>query len=303
VLPIFHAYGLTLCLTFALSIGGRLLIFPRFELDLTLDTIKDNPEAFMPAVPPIYERLALGSAEKDVSLSGIRFAISGAMSLPVRIVELWESSTGGLLVEEYGMTESSPVAIGNPIGPSRRPGTIGVPFPRTEIRVVDPVNPNVDRGFDEQGELLLRGPQVFQGYWNRPDETATTLLADGWLRTGDIVHLTSDGFVNVIDRIKGLIITGGFNVAPTEVEEVLRGHPSVADVAVVGMRDDDGDEVVTAAIVLASDAQLDIAALRPFAQRSLATYKVPKRIEVVLELPRTLMGKVLRREVRELLDE
>ncbi|MDO9589519.1 MAG: long-chain-fatty-acid--CoA ligase [Microcella sp.] len=299
VLPMFHAYGLTLCLTFALSIGARLVLFPRFDLDLTLDAMKRKPATFLPAVPPIYERLALGAAEKNVSLSGIRFAISGAMSLPVRIVELWESSTGGLLVEGYGMTESSPVAIGNPIGPSRRPGTIGVPFPSTEIRVVDPENPEVDRGFDEEGELMLRGPQVFQGYWNRAAETAVTLLPGGWLRTGDIVRVTPDGFVTVIDRIKELIITGGFNVAPTEVEEVLRGHPSVADVAVVGMPDDDGGEVVTAAIVLASDAQLDIAALRAFAKKSLAAYKVPKSFEVVAELPRSLIGKVLRREVRE----
>ncbi len=303
VLPMFHAYGLTLCLTFALSIGARLVLFPRFDLDLTLDAMKRTPATFLPAVPPIYERLAQGAAEKGVSLSGIRFAISGAMSLPVRIVELWESSTGGLLVEGYGMTESSPVAIGNPIGPSRRPGTIGVPFPSTEIRVVDPENPEVDRGFDEEGELMLRGPQVFQGYWNRAAETAVTLLPGGWLRTGDIVRVTPDGFVTVIDRIKELIITGGFNVAPTEVEEVLRGHPSVADVAVVGMPDDDGGEVVTAAIVLASDAQLDIAALRAFAKKSLAAYKVPKSFEVVAELPRSLIGKVLRREVREKLDE
>jgi long-chain acyl-CoA synthetase len=298
VLPMFHAYGLTLCLTFALSIGARLVLFPRFDLDLTLDAMKRTPATFLPAVPPIYERLALGAAEKGVSLSGIRFAISGAMSLPVRIVELWESSTGGLLVEGYGMTESSPVAIGNPIGPSRRPGTIGVPFPSTEIRVVDPANPEVDRGFDVEGELLLRGPQVFQGYWNLAAETAVTLLPGGWLRTGDIVRVSPDGFVTVVDRIKELIITGGFNVAPTEVEEVLRGHPAVADVAVVGMPAAAGGEDVTAAIVLAPGARLDVAELRTFAKASLAAYKVPQRFEVVDELPRSLIGKVLRRQVR-----
>lgn len=301
VLPMFHAYGLTLCLTFALSIGARLVLFPRFDLDLTLDAMQRTPATFLPAVPPIYERLAQGAAQKGVSLSGIRFAISGAMSLPVRIVELWESSTGGLLVEGYGMTESSPVAIGNPIGPSRRPGTIGVPFPSTEIRVVDPENPEVDRGFDTEGELMLRGPQVFQGYWNRAAETAVTLLPGGWLRTGDIVRVSPDGFVTVVDRIKELIITGGFNVAPTEVEEVLRAHPSVADVAVVGLPAVGGGEDVTAAIVLAPDAALDAAALRAFAKQSLAAYKVPRRFELVDELPRSLIGKVLRRQVRDAL--
>jgi long-chain acyl-CoA synthetase len=301
VLPMFHAYGLTLCLTFAMSIGARLVLFPRFDLDLTLAAMGRTPATFLPAVPPIYERLALGAAEKGVNLTGIRFAISGAMSLPVRIVELWEAATGGLLVEGYGMTESSPVAIGNPIGPSRRPGTIGVPFPSTEIRVVDPESPEVDRGFDEEGELLLRGPQVFQGYWNRAAETAATLLPGGWLRTGDIVRVGPDGFVTVVDRIKELIITGGFNVAPTEVEEVLRAHPSVADVAVVGMPAAGGGEDVTAAIVLAPDAALDPAALRAFAKTSLAAYKVPRRFEIVDELPRSLIGKVLRRQVREAL--
>ena len=301
VLPMFHAYGLTLCLTFALSIGARLVLFPRFDLDLTLEAMGRTPATFLPAVPPIYERLALGAAEKGVSLAGIRFAISGAMSLPVRIVELWETSTGGLLVEGYGMTESSPVAVGNPIGPSRRPGTIGVPFPSTEIRVVDPERPEEDLGFDKEGELLLRGPQVFQGYWNRAAETATTLLPGGWLRTGDIVRVSPDGFVTVVDRIKELIITGGFNVAPTEVEEVLRAHPSVADVAVIGMPAAGGGEDVTAAIVLAPDAALDPAALRTFAKKSLAAYKVPRRFEIVDELPRSLIGKVLRRQVRDAL--
>lgn len=301
VLPMFHAYGLTLCLTFALSIGARLVLFPRFDLDLTLDAMRRAPATFLPAVPPIYERLAQGAAEKGVSLAGIRFAISGAMSLPVRIVELWEKSTGGLLVEGYGMTESSPVAIGNPMGPTRRPGTIGVPFPSTEIRVVDPENPEGDRGFDEEGELLLRGPQVFQGYWNRAAETAVTLLPGGWLRTGDIVRVGSDGFVTIVDRIKELIITGGFNVGPTEVEEALRAHPSVADVAVVGMPASGGGEDVTAAIVLAPGAALDAAALRAFAKESLAAYKVPKRFEIVDELPRSLIGKVLRRQVRDAL--
>lgn len=301
VLPMFHAYGLTLCLTFAMSIGARLVLFPRFDLDLTLEAMGRVPATFLPAVPPIYDRLTRGAAEKGVSLSGIRFAISGAMSLPVRIVEEWEASTGGLLVEGYGMTESSPVAIGNPIGPSRRPGTIGVPFPSTEIRVVDPDNPEVDRGFDEEGELLLRGPQVFQGYWNRAAETVATLLPGGWLRTGDIVRVSPDGFVTVVDRIKELIITGGFNVAPTEVEEVLREHPSVADVAVVGLPAAGGGEDVTAVIVLAPDAVLDAAALRAFAKKSLAAYKVPRRFELVDELPRSLIGKVLRRQVRDAL--
>lgn len=301
-LPMFHAYGLTLCLTFAMSIGARLVLLPKFTVELVLEVMRRKPATFLPAVPPIYERLATGAAEAGVSLDGIRFAISGAMSLPVRIVEQWEAATGGLLVEGYGMTESSPVAVGNPMGPTRRPGTVGVPFPSTEIRVVDPSDTSVDRGFGEEGELLLRGPQVFQGYWNRPDETGETLLPGGWLRTGDIVTVSPDGFVTIVDRIKELVITGGFNVAPSEVEEVLAAHPNVESAAVVGLPSPSGGEELVAAVVLAEGATLDPEALRAHAKTRLAAYKVPRRFEVLDALPTSLIGKVLRREVREQLE-
>ena len=298
VLPMFHAYGLTLCLTFAMSMGARLVLFPKFDEKLVLDAMRTTPATFLPAVPPIYDRLATAATAAGVSLRGIRFAISGAMNLPVETVTRWEQTTGGLLVEGYGMTETSPVALGNPIGPSRRPGTVGVPFPSTEIRVVDPENPGIDRGIDEEGELLIRGPQVFSGYWNRPSESAETLLPGGWLRTGDIVRMSPDGFVTIVDRIKELIITGGFNVAPSEVEAVLLSHPSIADAAVVGLPGSSGGEDVTAAVVLVPGATLDVDAVRAWARERMAAYKVPRRIEVVDELPRNIVGKVLRRVVR-----
>ncbi len=299
VLPLFHAYGLTLCLSFALSIGARLVLFPKFDEQLVLDAFSKTPATFLPAVPPIYERLVAAAEDRGVGLRGIRFAISGAMNLPTRIVELWEQATGGLLVEGYGMTESSPIVVGNPMGPSRRPGTVGVPFPSTDIRVVDPDDPTIDRGVNEEGELLVRGPQVFSGYWNRPTETAETLLAGGWLRTGDIVTVSADGFVTVVDRIKELIITGGFNVAPTEVEEALISHPDITDAAVVGIRTPQGGEDVVAAVVLSPGATLDVPAIREHLKERMAAYKVPRRIEVVDELPRNIVGKVLRRVVRE----
>jgi long-chain acyl-CoA synthetase len=164
VLPLFHAYGMTLCLTFAMSIGARLVLFPKFDVSLVTDAARKSPPTFLPAVPPIYDQLSRASAQGSIDLTSVRFAISGAMSLPVATVERFEVATGGLLVEGYGMTETSPVALGNPIGPTRRPGTVGVPFPSTEIRVVDPEDPSVDVAEGEPGELLIRGPQVFQGY-------------------------------------------------------------------------------------------------------------------------------------------
>lgn len=299
VLPLFHAYGLTLCLTFAMSIGAKLVLFPKYDLELVAAAAKKSPPTFLPAVPPIYDQLARAAARGTLDLSTVRFAISGAMSLPVATVDRWEAATGGLLVEGYGMTESSPVALGNPIGPSRRPGTVGVPFPSTDIRVVDPEDPTVDRPLGEPGELLLRGPQVFQGYWNRPYDTAATLLDGGWLRTGDIASVSPDGFVTIVDRLKEIIITGGFNVSPSEVEDVLTSHPDIAGAAVVALPKSSGGEDVAAAIVLRDGVHVEPDAIRDFCKARLAAYKVPRRVVVVDDLPRSLIGKVQRREVRE----
>lgn len=301
VLPLFHAYGMTLCLTFAMSIGARLVLFPKFDIGLVKDAARTSPPTFLPAVPPIYDQLARAALQGSIDLSTVRFAISGAMSLPVATVERWEEATGGLLVEGYGMTEASPVALGNPMGPTRRPGTVGVPFPSTEIRVVDPDNPSVDRPFGESGELLIRGPQIFQGYWGRAEDTSDALLADGWLRSGDIASVSEDGFVTIVDRLKELIITGGFNVSPSEVESTLDAHPDVLGSAVVGLPRKNGGEDVAAAVVLREGVTLDADALKDFCRTRLAAYKVPRRILAVDDLPRSLIGKVLRREARDLI--
>ncbi|WP_341954063.1 long-chain-fatty-acid--CoA ligase [Salinibacterium sp. TMP30] len=304
VLPMFHAYGLTLCLTFAMSMGARLVLFPKFDPELVLAVIKKRPATFLPAVPPIYQRLTAAADAAGVSLKGIEIAISGAMPLSASVVEPWEERTGGTLVEGYGLSETSPILIANPVGPTRRAGTVGLPLPNTEIRVVDPENPSVDRDPGQEGELIARGPQVFSGYWGKPEETTEVFVPatdDGndWFRTGDIVTVDSDGFVSVVDRIKELIITGGFNVAPSEVEEALRQHASIADAAVVGLPSEHNGENVVAAVVLAEGATLDEKAVRDFVRSTLAAYKVPKSIVSVEELPKSLIGKVLRRQVQE----
>lgn len=299
VLPLFHAYGLTLCLTFAMSMGARLVLFPKFDPDLVLDVVKKRPATFLPAVPPIYERLVQSAEKRKVSLSGIQIAISGAMSLPQSIVDLWEQKTGGYLVEGYGLSECSPVLMANPVGATRKPGTVGLALPSTELRVADPDDPSVDRPFGEEGELLARGPQVFSGYWRKPDETAKVLTADGWFRTGDIVTMDADGFVRIVDRIKELIVTGGFNVSPTEVEDALRSFPGVADVAVVGLPHRRGGEDVVAAVVMEKGASFDEEAIRAYGRDCLTPYKVPKHVVQVDELPRSIVGKVIRRKVRD----
>ena len=303
VLPLFHAYGLTLCLTFSMSIGATLVLMPRFDVDQVLETMARRPATFLPAVPPVYERLAAAARDRGVDLSSIRYAISGAMSLPPDVATLWESVAGGLLVEGYGMTETSPVALGNPAGDSRRIGSIGVPFPSTQVRVVDRHDPSQDVPTGHEGELLLRGPQVFAGYWERPAETAEVVLADGWIRTGDVVVMSEDGFFTIVDRIKELIITGGFNVYPSEVEHALRELPGIVDAAVVGLPSEHGDEEVVAVVVLAAGHQFDEAAIRSGCREHVAAYKVPRRVYAVDALPVSMIGKVLRRQVRDELVE
>ena len=239
--------------------------------------------------------------KRGVSLKGIRYAVSGAMHLPTDLVAEWEEATGGMLVEGYGLSECSPLVSCNPLNSTRRAGSIGVPFPSTDIRVVDPETlKDVPDG--AEGELLVRGPQVMRGYWKRGEDTSKTLLPGGWLRTGDIVRLDHDYFIEIVDRIKEVIITGGFNVSPTEVENVLKQHDSVADCAVVGLPDGSGGEKVTAAIIPAEGHAIDPEELKQHCYERLTRYKVPKNYYEVDELPRSMLGKTLRRKVRESLE-
>lgn len=301
VLPMFHAFGMTLYLTFGILKRARIILFPSFDADMVLDTAKKRPPTVYCAVPPIYAKTAERAKERGISLESAKFCISGAMTLNDATVREWEEVAGGLLVEGYGLTECSPVALGNPFSPARRTGTIGVPFPSTEMRVVDPEDAAQEVAPGEAGELLVRGPQVFQGYWSAPEETAQALTADGWLRTGDLVTVDDEGFTTIVDRVKELIITGGFNVSPTEVENVLRTHEDVEDAAVIGLPQSDGGEKVVAAITTRSDGQVDTTELRNWCRERLTPYKVPREITVVSSLPKSMLGKVLRKEVREIL--
>ncbi len=299
ILPMFHAFGMTLFLTYGILKQARLVLFPSFDVDMVVDAARKTPPTVYCAVPPIYEATARKAIEKKVDLTSVKYCISGAMNLPDSTVELWESVSGGLLVEGYGMTEASPVCLGNPFHPSRRTGTIGVPFPSTWMKVVSPEDPSQEVAQGERGELLIKGPQVFIGYWNNPVETEKTLLPGGWLRTGDVVTVDADGFTTIVDRVKELIITGGFNVSPSEVELVLRAHPAVKDAAVVGLPAETGGERVVAAIMLQEGESADATELRAFARDRLAGYKVPRAFYVLDDLPRSMLGKVLRKEVRD----
>jgi long-chain acyl-CoA synthetase len=221
------------------------------------------------------------------------------MALSARTAARWEQITGGLVIEGYGLTETSPVAVGNPLTSARRPGTLGIPYPSTEIRVVNPEDPSQEVEMGESGELLIKGPQVFAGYWNLPEETESLFLPGGWLRTGDVVRIGDDGFVVLVDRIKELIVSGGFKVYPSQVEDRVRLMPGVSDVAVVGLPHGDLGETVIAAIVMEKDHEpVSLEAVREWCSESLAKYSLPRKVVILSELPRSQIGKVLRRSVR-----
>ncbi|MDQ2757259.1 MAG: long-chain-fatty-acid--CoA ligase [Actinomycetota bacterium] len=301
-LPLFHAYGVTVGMLVGTRLGATLVLLPKPEIGLIMEAIERKVPTFVPAVPPLYERIVTEAERRGVSVQGIRFGLSGAMPLPAPLVKRWEAATGGLLVEGYGLTETSPVIVGNPMTHDRRPGSIGVPFPDVDVRVADVEDLDREVPLGERGELLVRGPQVFDGYRGMPQETAVA-FHDGWFRTGDIVTMDEQGFLTVVDRIKEMIITGGFNVYPSEVESVLRSHDAVRDVAVVGMPHASGGEEVVAAVVLVEGQDVLPDDLHAHARGSLTAYKVPRRFVVVKQLPVNAMGKVVRREVAATLAE
>lgn len=301
LLPMFHSFGVLLSVIYSVETGSRAVLFPTFDPELVSQAAKRFPPTFVPAVPPMFDRLARVARDGKLDLSGVVYAISGAMTLTPAVVQRWEALAGSMLNEGYGLTETSPVALANPFSDARRIGAIGIPFPSTDIRVVDPENPTQQVELGEVGELLIAGPQVFQGYWNRPEESAAAMVDEQWLRTGDLVVQDEDGFVTVVDRKKELIITGGFNVSPSEVERVVNSVPGVAESAVVGVPRGGGAEVVTAAVILEAGAEFDEEAAREAAREQLAEFKRPSTYLVWEELPKSLIGKVLRRKVRDAL--
>ncbi|MCL2464628.1 MAG: long-chain-fatty-acid--CoA ligase [Micrococcales bacterium] len=303
VLPLFHAFGMTLFLTYGILKQAHIVLFPSFDPAMVVAKAKKLPPTVFCAVPPIFERTAELAKKKKVSLQSAKYCISGAMTLPESTVALWESQSGGLLVEGYGMTEASPIITGNPFFETRRTGTIGLPFPSTQVKVTEPNNPDRTVPAGERGELLVHGPQVFKGYWNNPVETEITLLPGGWLRTGDLVTQDEDGFITIVDRLKELVIVGGFNVSPSEVESVLRSHPSIADAAVVGLPAPSGGERLVAAVVPHDGATVDAEAVKAFCRERLTHYKVPREINIVDALPKSMLGKVLRGDVRTMIEQ
>ncbi|MGH2723627.1 MAG: long-chain-fatty-acid--CoA ligase, partial [Actinomycetota bacterium] len=254
VLPFFHSYGLSAVMNVGLSKGMKLVLLPRFELEMVLKAVQKEKPTLFPGVPRIYIAINEAPDVKKYDLSSIRSCFSGAAPLPVAVAEKFESITGGRLVEGYGLTETSPVTHINPAYGKRKFGSIGLPIPDTDCRIVDLDHPDRDVPAGKEGELAIAGPQVMKGYWNRPDETAQMIRTDRsgvrWLYTGDIAKVDEEGYFSIVDRIKDMIIVSGFNVYPTDVEQVLYRHPKVQKACVVGIPDERTGEAVKAYIVL-----------------------------------------------------
>ncbi|WP_115685392.1 long-chain-fatty-acid--CoA ligase [Corynebacterium senegalense] len=300
ILPLFHVYGLALNMGLALGIGAEMILIPSPEPRLIGMALKKNPPTFFPGVPTLYEKIADAAIENEKRYPSIRNSFSGASTLPASTIEKWESITGGVLVEGYGLTETSPILTANPMDGNHRPGYIGLPFPNTEVRIANPDNLDETMPDGEPGELVARGPQVFKGYLNKPEATEKA-FHNGWFRTGDMGVMEEDGFIRLVSRIKEMIITGGFNVYPDEVEQVMKQHPDVEDIAVVGRPRSDGSEDVVACVTLREGAIIQSDTLREYARERLTAYKVPRTFYHFEELARDMTGKIRRREVQQTL--
>ncbi len=296
-LPFFHVFGLTCLLHLGIYTAGTLVLVPRFEINQVLKTIRGKKPTVFPGAPTMYIAIINHPKVGDYDLSSINFCISGAAPLPQHVQTRFEELTGGRLIEGYGLTEASPVTHANNIWGRRKNGTIGIPFPDTDAKIVVPETFE-DAAPGEIGELAVRGPQVMRGYWNRPGETER-VLRDGWLLTGDLGRMDDEGYFAILDRRKDLILAGGYNVYPREVEEVLFEHPDVEEAAVAGVVDPYRGETVKAYIVLKPGAAAGEAELKAWCKEKLAAYKVPKMYEFREALPKTMAGKVLRRKLIE----
>jgi long-chain acyl-CoA synthetase len=298
VLPLFHIYAMTIVMNFSIRGGGTMVLQPRFVLDDLLKGINRERPHFLPGVPTIYTALNHAPNLSRYNLRSLKGAISGAAALPREVQAQFEELTGAQLVEGYGLTEASPVTHCSPLGGTRKPGSIGVPVPSTEAAIFDQETGTRKLAPGEVGELAIRGPQVMQGYWKRPEETAQ-VLRDGWLLTGDVACMDADGYFSIVDRKKDMIITGGMNVYPRDVEEPLYQHPQIKEAVAVGIPDERWGEAVKVYIVLRDGQTATEQEIIDYCQPRMARYKVPKYVEFRGELPKSLVGKILRRKLLE----
>ena len=298
-IPFFHVYGMTVSMSLGIYIAGELVLLPNPRpIENVMKTIHREKATVYPGVPSMYVGIINHPNVRQYDLRSVKACISGAAALPMDVQIKFGEITGGRLVEGYGLTEAAPVTHCNPIYGERRKGSIGLPFPNVEAKIMD-YETFTEKPVGQDGELWLRGPQVMKGYWNKPDETAKTVTEDGWLRTGDIARVDADGYFYIVDRLKDIIIASGFNIIPREVEEVLFEHPKVQEAVVAGVPDMYRGETVKAYIVLKPGETATPDEIIAFCKERLVAFKTPKYVEFRSELPKTMVGKFLRRVLVE----
>ncbi|HEV8567535.1 MAG TPA: long-chain fatty acid--CoA ligase [Actinoplanes sp.] len=293
-LPLFHAFGQTCTLNAAVASGACLTLLPRFDAGQALRILAEHRVTIFAGVPTMFSALLHRPDRDSYDVSRLRLCFSGGAAMPVEVLRAFEAAFGCIVLEGYGLSETSPVASFNHPDRERKPGTIGTPIEGVEMRVVDEEGNEVPQG--ETGEIAIRGHNVMKGYWRRPEATAAA-IRDGWFRTGDIGRVDEDGYFSVVDRKKDLIIRGGYNVYPREIEEVMHEHPAVAEVAVIGLPHPDLGEEVGAAVALKPGASATAGELRDHVKRQVAAYKYPRKVWIVDELPKNATGKILKREI------
>ncbi len=296
VLPFFHVFAMTVVQNLAVASGSEIVMLPRFDLDQTLDLITKKKPTLMAGVPTIYTAMNNHKDLAKYDLTSLRFCMSGGAPLPVEVKQKFEELTGCLLVEGYGLTETSPIAYGNPFDGRVKAGSIGLPMPNTwpELRDLEDPTKRVPHG--EKGELCLKGPQVMLGYWKRPEETEKVFVGE-YLRTGDVGYMDDEGFVHLVDRIKDVVLCGGYNVYPRIVEEAIYQHESVQEVTVIGIPDEYRGETVKAFVVLKEGQNLSAEELTEFLKTRISPIEMPKKIEFRRELPKTMIGKLSKKEL------
>ena len=303
-LPYFHVFGLVVGVLLNVRLGGRLVITPNpRDTEQNLSLMDREKPTIFPGVPAMYNAIVNHENVEKYDVQSIRYCISGGAPLPLEVQERFARLSGGLLVEGYGMTETTAASVANPLGGVVKNGTIGIPMPSTEVRIVSLGEDGMEAGEDVapgvRGELLVRGPHLMLGYWRQPEETAATLDSEGWLHTGDIAVSDEEGYLTLVDRKKDLIIVSGFNVVPREVEEVLYKHEAVLEAAVAGLPDAHSGEIVKAYVVTQPGKTLTAEQVVEHCRRELTAYKVPKEVAFLEELPKTMVGKILRRALVE----
>jgi long-chain acyl-CoA synthetase len=298
VIPLFHSYGQTVSMNTAILNASAMLLIPQFEINMMLEAIKKYEPNVFPGVPTIYVAIISHPDALAYGVDKIKLCNSGSAPLPIEVHRQFSRLSGGIFAEGYGLSEASPVTHINPIFGMKKVGSIGIPLPDTEARIVDLDTGTTELPINEAGELVIRGPQVMKGYWEKPEETAET-LRDGWLFTGDICTMDEDGYFYVVDRKKDMIIAGGFNIYPREVDEALFEHPKVQEAVTVGIPDEYRGETVKVYIVLKPGEECSEEEIIDFCRERLASYKTPRMVEFRAELPKTLVGKVLRRSLRD----